>query len=308
LTFGCKQESDSLKAKTFGDMKTLDRAITDLTVGVEPDPTISTIAREVWRDLLASSKRKNLLASQLGRALGAWWYVSWRRDDRLVVRRQQAVPAGSAFGIPTSSRPTLGSPTIICNGQSICTDSEPEDDDLKSDLAYVMAKIAKYLNWPQVVLHGSKRFEIAFRRHALHETDFYTWAFEVARGLRDQRPANVDWDGIAEELEDLGISQERAFESYVRVLLAHLLKWAYDPGHRRKSWKVTIENNRDELSGLLRRNPGLRQKVPSLLSTAYRKARREAAAETSLDEDDFPTICPWSYDTGVDDNFWPEAQ
>jgi len=286
-------------------MKTADPAITDTSVGLEPDPSIGTLARDVWRDLLASSKRKTLLANSLGCALGAWWDVSWR-DGRLIVQRQQVAPAGSALSLSTSSRPALGSPKVVCDGQRIFADHEPEDDDLKNDLAYVMAKIAKYLNWPLVVVHGSAVFENRFQHHALHERDLYSWAFETARVLRDQRPANTDWDSIAEELEDLGISQERAFASHMRVLLAHLLKWGYSPGHRSKSWRLSIENSRDELKEMLERNPGLRQKIPSLFNPSYRKARRDAAAETSLDESVFPRTSPWSYGQVMEETCWPD--
>jgi len=142
-------------------MKTADPAITDTSVGLEPDPSIGTLARDVWRDLLASSKRKTLLANSLGCALGACWDVSWR-DGRLIVQRQQVAPAGSALSLSTSSRPALGSPKVVCDGQRIFADHEPEDDDLKNDLAYVMAKIAKYLNWPLVVCTAARFLRIGF--------------------------------------------------------------------------------------------------------------------------------------------------
>lgn len=288
-------------------MKTVDAAIMETAVGLEPDPRIGALVLEVWRDLLASSRRKNLLVNNLSRALGAWWYVSWR-DDRLVVHRQQAAAAGSAFGVPKSPRSSLGSPKVICDGQSILADVEPDDDIRKDELAYVMAKIAKYLNWSRVVIHGSAFFQDRFHRHALHESDVYTWAFETARLLRDKAPANIDWDGIAEELEDLGISQERALSSHMRMLLAHLLKWSYQPGHRNKSWKLSIENSRDELKEILERSPGLRQKIPPLFDASYRRARRDAASETSLDESDFPQKCPWSYGQIIKETFWPDRR
>ncbi len=287
-------------------MKTLDPAIKDIGVRLEPDVSIRALAHEVWRDLVASSKRKNLLANSLGRALGALWYVSWH-DGHLIVQRQQGAPAGSALRLSTSLLPMQGSPKVICDGQSICADGEPEDDNLKNELAYVMGKIAKYLNWTAVVLHGSALFQNRFQHHALHERDAYTWAFETSRLLREQRPAAIDWDGVAEELEDLGISQERPFSSPLRVLLAHLLKWAYDPAHRSKSWKLSIENSRDELKEILERNPGLRQRIPFLFEASYRRARRDAASETPLDEADFPRSRPWSFSQVTEETFWPDS-
>ena len=287
-------------------MKAVDLAASGVGPGVEPAPRIRTFAHQAWLDLLESDQRRTRFANDLSVVAGAWWNVRWQ-DDRLIVQRQLALPAGTALSIFASSSPTLGSPEVICDGECIRADGEPEDPNVTDDLAYLMAKIAKNLNWPHVVLHGSALFQSKFRRHALHESDFYTWAFEMAHALREQRPADLDWDDIAEELEDLGISQERAFEGHMQVLLAHLLKWAYEPDHRSKSWKLSIANNRDDLREIMNRNPGLHQRIPMLFSAAYRKARRDAASETTLDEDDFPIISPWSYDRVMDEGFWPDA-
>ncbi len=286
-------------------MKAMDLVASGVRPGVEPDPRIRTLVHQAWRDLLKSDQRKTHLANDLSVVAGAYWNVRWQ-DDQLIVRRP-TTPPETAFSILAPSSLALGSPEVICDGECIRANGEPEDPNLTNDLAYLMAKIAKYLNWSQVVLHGGSLFQSKFRRYALHESDFYTWAFETAHALREQRPANLDWDGIAEELEDLGISEERAFESHMRVLLAHLLKWAYEPGHRSKSWKLSVENNRDDLREILDRNPGMHQRIPMLFNASYRRARRDAASETTLDEDDFPVTPPWSYDQVMDETFWPDA-
>jgi hypothetical protein len=41
----------------------------------------------------------------------------------------------------------------------------------------------------------------------LYDQDFYTWALESARGLREGRFADIDIEHIAEELEDMGKSR-----------------------------------------------------------------------------------------------------
>ena len=38
----------------------------------------------------------------------------------------------------------------------------------------------------------------------LHEQDFYAWTQEQAAKLRASQPAELDWESLAEEIEDMG--------------------------------------------------------------------------------------------------------
>lgn len=87
-----------------------------------------------------------------------------------------------------------------------------------------------------------------------YEQDFYAWALESARGLRERRFADIDIEHIAEELEDMGKSRSRALESQLARLLAHLLKWAHQPEQRwryQHSWRAAIDSARLEINWLL---------------------------------------------------------
>ena len=42
------------------------------------------------------------------------------------------------------------------------------------------------------------------------------------------------------------------------------------------------------------------------MARAYRRARREAAAETGLPLSTFPETCPFTLEQALDDDFWPE--
>jgi Domain of unknown function DUF29 len=287
-------------------MKAVNSAIEEVAVSVEPDADTQALAREVWHDLLASEVERARVSNTIAAVVGPWWHIRWR-NGRLVLQRKPMPPAATTSVKRSPGGPNLGSATVICDGKCLWSDRDPDSDNLSDDLAFVMAKIAKSLNWLKVAVHGSARFQNKFRSRALHETDLYTWALETARSLKEQRPANIDWESIAEELEDLGISQEGALQSHLRVLLAHLLGWAYEPKRRTKSWEVSIKNNRDEIREILDRSPGLRRKIPSASSSAYRKARRDAAGETERNEDAFPPTLAWSYDQITDEGFWPDA-
>jgi hypothetical protein len=49
---------------------------------------------------------------------------------------------------------------------------------------------------------------------------------------------------MAEEIEDVGKSEQRELENRMAILLAHLLKWQYQPARRGASWQKTIKVQR----------------------------------------------------------------
>lgn len=140
----------------------------------------------------------------------------------------------------------------------------------------------------------------------LYESDYYTWAMTQAQALRQRCFAKLDLPNLVEEVEDMAKSQERELRSRFTILLTHLLKWAYQPKNRSKSWRLTIKAQRLQIRELLDENPGIEPKAPHFYGQAYPKARLEAANETPLEEDDFPAACPWTLEQASDDNFWPE--
>ena len=110
---------------------------------------------------------------------------------------------------------------------------------------------------------------------AIYEHDFYAWLTSNAQLLREQRIADVDIDHIAEELESMGKSEKRALLSRFTVLLAHLLKWQFQPAKRSRSWKNTILTQRIDIHELLEESPSLRHDLAEKLGT--RNGNRSAA-------------------------------
>lgn len=140
----------------------------------------------------------------------------------------------------------------------------------------------------------------------LYDFDFYAWTQEQAALLRAGALHGVDIEHVAEELESMGKSQKRALGSRLTVLLAHLLKWRYQPGARSPGWRNSIAIQRIELQELLEENPSLRPALATLLPAAYRKARLWAASETQLNLNVFPTVCPFDPEQALNDDFWPD--
>jgi hypothetical protein len=138
---------------------------------------------------------------------------------------------------------------------------------------------------------------------AEYDRDLYSWSFEQARLLREGRVDALDRDNLAEEIESLGREQFNKLISALRVLMAPMLKWDHQSALRSRSWALTIEEQRLEIADILADNPGLRPRVNEAITRAYRRARIEAAKEAGLDESEFPTTCPYSFNDIVSRKF-----
>ncbi len=147
----------------------------------------------------------------------------------------------------------------------------------------------------------------------LYDRDFYSWALEQAEALRlaagacVNTPATLDWENLAEEIESLGKSQASELDSRYTQLLAHLLKWRYQPEKRSKSWRRTVDQQRIRIDKLLRQNPGLKSAQVEIFREAYPDARKFAASEAGLDRSVFPPASPWTLAEATDEDFWPDA-
>lgn len=140
----------------------------------------------------------------------------------------------------------------------------------------------------------------------LYETDFYSWTQQQAGLLRQGRLGELDVVNILEEIESIGRSEQRQLSHRLDVLLMHLLKWQYQPGHRSSSWEGSIKEQRLRIKKVLKENPGLKPKIPDTLVEAYEAALVTAFKETGLPESTFPSQCPWNFNDVMDSNFWPE--
>ena len=139
-----------------------------------------------------------------------------------------------------------------------------------------------------------------------YDKDFYGWTQDQARALKTRRLADLDIDNLIEEIEAMGRSEKRALESRLVVLLTHLLKWKYQPARRGKSWQLTGKGQRINFENILDDNPSLKAQLDALLERAYGKAIIDAATETGLDEETFPSRCPWTLAQVRDSNFYPD--
>jgi len=141
-----------------------------------------------------------------------------------------------------------------------------------------------------------------------YQQDFYTWTLEQAKLLKQKRFAELDLEHLIEEIEDMGKSEKRALESYIENLLMQLLKWEYQPYYTgRRSWELTIIEQRKRLNWHLKENPGLKYKLSEAIERSYELAKSGAEKETGIPISRYPETCPWTYEQFTDPEFWPEA-
>jgi hypothetical protein len=139
----------------------------------------------------------------------------------------------------------------------------------------------------------------------LYERDFALWAEAQARALAGGRADALDWANLAEEIESLGRSQKREIASRLSVLLAHLLKWAFQPEQRKYGWRATIAEQRGALDDLIETSPSLRGYPETVFDKAWRSALNKAVLDTDLPPSTFPPSCPWTLEQTLDDAFFP---
>lgn len=143
-----------------------------------------------------------------------------------------------------------------------------------------------------------------------YEKDAAIWAEEQGALLRAGRLSEVDLENVAEEIEAMGRSERRELASRMVVLLAHLLKWQFQPGRRSESWRNTIFEQRTMLRLLLKDSPSLKPKLsdPEWCGMVWEDAIASAANETGLTSKVFPEGIAWLIDDVLNPAFFPSQE
>ena len=143
-------------------------------------------------------------------------------------------------------------------------------------------------------------------RNSLYESDLYAWTQEQARLLRERRWDDLDLENLVDEVQSVGGSEKREIRSRMVVLLAHLLKWKFQPGRRGPSWRKTISEQRRQLAEIVETSPSLAAYLKGQVDERYTGATVEAAEQTGMAVGLFPERCPFAPDQVFDPEFFPE--
>jgi hypothetical protein len=144
------------------------------------------------------------------------------------------------------------------------------------------------------------------RPNSLYESDFFTWTQEQARLLRERRFDDLDLDNLVDEVASVGSSEKREIRNRLVILIAHLLKWKFQPGGRGSSWRGTIVEQRQQILDILSTSPSLVNYQQGQVARMHLSARLLAAKETGIAFGVFPEECPFDTREVLDLEFYPE--
>ena len=141
--------------------------------------------------------------------------------------------------------------------------------------------------------------------HQLYDQDFVRWVEATVACLKSRDTEQLDWDGLIEEIEDLGKSAKRELENRLSVLLVHLLKRCYvNLPNNYRGWQLTIVEQRNALKRLLKQSPSLKTYFQAVLDEVYQDALTEAS--TAYPTSEFPAAYPFSNELAalLTEEFW----
>jgi hypothetical protein len=134
----------------------------------------------------------------------------------------------------------------------------------------------------------------------LYDRDILAWSQHQAellrRVARGERVNNVDWQHVVEEIEDVGLSQLNAVQSYLRLMLVHLLKvraWPHSlaVGH----WRAEIVSFQADAAQRFAPSMGQKIDVDRLYRIALRQVSK-ARDDSGRDPLPLPQTCPCTLD------------
>lgn len=106
----------------------------------------------------------------------------------------------------------------------------------------------------------------------LHDRDFNLWIEEVKTAIQNKDAEAMDWDNLLDEIDDMGKSEKRSLESYLELLVAHILKlkyWETERERNYKHWQVEVVNCRKRIQRLLKRSPSLKTYMEEVYPEIY---------------------------------------
>lgn len=127
----------------------------------------------------------------------------------------------------------------------------------------------------------------------LYETDFYAWTRQQADALRALASVRsnlpLDLERLAEEVEDMGLSEFRRVRSLLELAVAHLASIATEPGapavrHWRGEARIFLRDASRDLT------PTLRRKVAEVWPEIWSDGIERAAIKLDVEVRALPSL------------------
>ena len=139
-----------------------------------------------------------------------------------------------------------------------------------------------------------------------HDEDFYGWTRHTAQLLKENKMDELDVNHLIEELEDMGRSEKHQLINRFAVLIAHLMKWEYQPAYRGNSWESTIEHQRNKIKRLIRDNPSLKPQMKEAIEEGFLDSKPIIKKDALDILKRLPSCCPYTFEQLIDDVFYPK--
>lgn len=143
---------------------------------------------------------------------------------------------------------------------------------------------------------------------SLYDRDLTAWAEQQAAALRARAGGNVlDYENLAEEIDDVGRSLLSSCLSYIDVAVLHLLKLQFTPSERdNRGWRVSVRAARKDLRRDL--SPTLRARLPEQMPELFEELltvnqENDLGLDTQVIRETLPNGYSWEEVTG---DWWPE--
>jgi hypothetical protein len=138
----------------------------------------------------------------------------------------------------------------------------------------------------------------------LYETDTVAWSEHQAAALRAAARGGsnqpLDWENLAEEIEDLAKSLRQRLRSQIARIIQHEVKLEYSPAiDPRNGWRRTIRLARIDIDRILEDSPSLKREIPRLIEKETAGAVQVAILDLEdhgeIDQMELPAIRNTSY-------------
>ena len=139
----------------------------------------------------------------------------------------------------------------------------------------------------------------------LYDVDFVAWTEAQAAALRARRSgANaLDYDNLAEEIEDLGKSEQYSCESYVENIIEHMLKIEFArTAETLPHWRGEVVAFRSNLERRLTRT--IEHRIQERLAKLFANAKRSIVVR-DLPVAALPDVLPYTWEQIVDTDWYP---
>ncbi len=133
----------------------------------------------------------------------------------------------------------------------------------------------------------------------LYDRDILIWSQHQADLLRrlgrGEGVNGVDWAHVVEEIEDVGLSELHAVQSYLNLMLVHLLKiHGWPDNQARVHWRVETAAFQQNVTR--RFAPSMRQRIDVERLYADALEQLDGAEYDNIAPRSWPSICPFTLD------------